>query len=82
MGKKHSNSGVNLKGENYLASYHEATVSYNESIAEKGEKKEVTRWDTLRVSFLPVSPPYPIGRVFGSYRSRNLFGNIILICLK
>ena len=51
-------SGVNLRGTNYLALYHEKTLDYGESIAEKGEKKETTRkerwnrdYDSLVVKF-------------------------------
>lgn len=41
-------SGVNLKGENYLASYHEKTVNIDNAHTEKSKKKETTRmeqWD-------------------------------------
>lgn len=43
-------SGVNLKGVNYLASYHEQTVNTDKSIAKKDKKKEITsaeRWNTI-----------------------------------
>lgn len=43
-------SGVNLKRENYLASYHEQTVNTDKSIAKKDKKKEITsaeRWNTI-----------------------------------
>ena len=43
-------SGVNLKGKNYLASYHEQTVNTDKSIAKKDKKKEITsaeRWNTI-----------------------------------
>ena len=36
-------SGVNLRGKDHLASYHEQTVNYGDNIAEKNEKKEITR---------------------------------------
>ncbi len=36
-------SGVNLKGENYLASYHEKTVNIDNAYTEKSKKKETTR---------------------------------------
>ena len=36
-------SGVNLKGENYLASYHEETVNIDNAYTEKSKKKETTR---------------------------------------
>lgn len=42
-------SGVNLKGENYLASYHEKTVNFDGTSAEKSKKKEISSrsraWD-------------------------------------
>ena len=41
-------SGVNLKGENSLASYHEKTVKTSNSIAKKDKQEETTRmeqWD-------------------------------------
>jgi len=41
-------SGVNLRGKDQLASFHEQTANYDNSIAEKSEKKEMTRkerWD-------------------------------------
>ena len=37
-------SGVNLKGENYLASFHEETVNYDGTSAEKSKKKEISSW--------------------------------------
>jgi hypothetical protein len=43
-------SGVNLKGENYLASFHEKTVKAGESVAKTDKKKEATeleRWDRV-----------------------------------
>ena len=45
-------SGVNLKGENYLASYHEKTVKTGNSFAKKDKQKETTRderWDRVIV---------------------------------
>ena len=38
-------SGVNLKGENYLASYHEKTVNIDNAHTEKSKKKETTRME-------------------------------------
>ncbi|MBR0259647.1 MAG: DUF3667 domain-containing protein [Prevotella sp.] len=38
-------SGVNLKGENYLASYHEKTVNIDNSHTENSKKKEKTRME-------------------------------------
>lgn len=42
-------SGVNLKGDNYLASYHEKTVNFDGTSAEKSKKKEISSrsraWD-------------------------------------
>ena len=36
-------SGANLKGENYLAAFHEHTIKANDSIAKKDKQKETTR---------------------------------------
>lgn len=38
-------SGVNLKGDNYLASYHEQTVTMDNARTEKSKKKETTRME-------------------------------------
>ena len=43
-------SGVNLKGEDYLANYHEKTVKTGNSFAKKDKQKETTRderWDRV-----------------------------------
>jgi hypothetical protein len=43
-------SGVNLKGEDYLANYHEKTVKTGNSFAKKDKQKETTRderWDKV-----------------------------------
>ena len=43
-------SGVNLKGEDYLAAYHENTVKTGNSFAKKDKQKETTRderWDRV-----------------------------------
>ena len=45
-------SGVNLKGEDYLAAYHENTVKTGNSFAKKDKQKETTReerWDRVIV---------------------------------
>ena len=45
-------SGVNLKGEDYLANYHEKTVKTGNSFAKKDKQKETTRderWDRVIV---------------------------------
>ena len=50
-------SGVNLKGENNLSSYHETTVKTSNSIAKKDKQEETTRkerWDRVRLSLLFV----------------------------
>ena len=40
-------SGANLKGENYLASYHEKTVNIDGTSAEKNKKKEISSWSRV-----------------------------------
>ena len=48
-------SGVILKGENSLATYHEQTVSIDNAHVEKSKKKETTRmeqWDRIADMYL------------------------------
>ena len=48
-------SGVNLKGKNYLANYHEKTVNIDNARTEKSKKEETTRmeqWDKAADFFI------------------------------
>ena len=48
-------SGVNLKGKNYLANFHEKTVNIDNARTEKSKKKETTRmeqWDKAADLFI------------------------------
>ena len=48
-------SGVNLKGKNYLANYHEKTVTIDNAHTEKSKKEETTRmeqWDKAADFFI------------------------------
>ena len=59
-------SGVNLKGEDYLANYHEKTVKTGNSFAKKDKQEETTRderWDRVSCSFCHCLYIFSSGRV-------------------